>query len=81
MKKFLVLLSSIAFIAVISFATANAQEPEKKAEKAKTEKCSQEKTEKCSQEKSKKCPSACEKKAAEEKKKPARPAGEEEKKK
>ncbi len=73
MKKFLVLFSSIAFIAVISLATANAQEPEKKAEKAKTENCSQEK--------SKKCPGACEKKAAEEKKKPARPAGEEEKKK
>ena len=66
MKKFLVLLSSIAFIAVISSATANAQEPEKKAEKAKTEKCcSKEVSKKCSQEKSKKCPSACDKKAAE----------------
>ena len=62
MKKFLVLLSSIAFIAVISLASANAQEPEKKAEKAKTEKC-------CSKEKSKNCPSTCEKKATEEKKK------------
>lgn len=62
MKKFLVLLSSIAFIAVFSFATANAQEPEKKVEKPKTEKC-------CSKEKSKKCPTTCEKKAIEEKKK------------
>ena len=69
MKKLLVLLSSIAFIAVISLASANAQEPEKKAEKAKTEKCSQARTEKCSTEKSKNCPGACEKKAAEEKKK------------
>ncbi len=61
MKKFLVVLSSIAFIAVISLASVNAQEPEKKAEKPKTEKC-------CSKEKSKKCPSTCEKKAPETKK-------------
>ena len=61
MKKFLVLLSSIAFIAVISLGTANAQEPEKKAEKPKTEKC-------CSKEKSKDCPTTCDKKAKEEKK-------------
>ncbi|MDA3952111.1 MAG: hypothetical protein PF485_00555 [Bacteroidales bacterium] len=60
MKKVLALLSCIAFVAVISFST-NAQEPEKKATKAKTEKgC-------CSKKESKKCPSACEKKAAEKK--------------
>lgn len=61
MKKFLVILSSIAFIAVISLASANAQEPEKKAEKAKTEKC-------CTKEEAKKCPSTCDKKVATEKK-------------
>lgn len=60
MKKFLVLLSSIAFIAVISLGTANAQEPEKKCDKPKTEKCSKEK--------SKDCPTTCDKKAKEEKK-------------
>jgi len=59
MKKIAVLLSSIAFMAVISLAPANAQEPQKKAEKTKTEKCSTEK--------SKKCPSTCEKKAEEKK--------------
>ncbi len=58
MKKALALISCIAFVAVISFST-NAQEPEKKATKAKTEKgC-------CSKEKAKKCPTACEKKAVE----------------
>ena len=61
MKKLFVILSSIAFIAVLSMANAKAQEPEKKAEKAKTEKC-------CSKEQSKKCPNTCEKKAIEEKK-------------
>ncbi|NOQ24554.1 MAG: hypothetical protein GQ564_04255 [Bacteroidales bacterium] len=58
MKKVLALLSCIAFVAVISLPT-NAQEPEKKATKAKTEKAC------CSKEKAKKCPSACEKKAEE----------------
>lgn len=60
MKKFLVILSSIAFIAVISL-SVTAQEPEKKAEKAKTEKC-------CTKEESKKCPSTCDKKATDAKK-------------
>ncbi len=59
MKKFLTVLSSIAFIAVLSLATVNAQEPEKKAEKAKTEKCSEKV--------SKDCPSTCDKKAKAEK--------------
>lgn len=72
MKKFLVLLSSIAFIAVISFASANAQEPEKKAETPKTEKCSPEK--------SKNCPASCEKKANEEKKEEKKTEKKEEKK-
>jgi len=61
MKKFLVLLSSVAFISVMSLSVANAQEPEKKCdEKAKTEKCSEVK--------SKDCPKACDKKAEETKK-------------
>ncbi|OFX84222.1 MAG: hypothetical protein A2W99_00405 [Bacteroidetes bacterium GWF2_33_16] len=62
MKKFLVLLSSVAFITVMSLSVANAQEPEKKCdEKAKTEAC-------CSKEKSKDCSKACDKKAPEAKK-------------
>jgi len=61
MKKFLVLLSSVAFITVMSLSVANAQEPEKKCdEKAKTENCSKEKSKDCSK--------ACDKKATEAKK-------------
>ena len=48
------------FVILISAATVNAQEPEKKAEK-------KAKTEQCSKEKSKKCPSTCDKKAKAEK--------------
>lgn len=58
MKKALALISCIAFVAVISFSTS-AQEPQKKATKAQTEKgC-------CSKEKAKNCPTTCEKKAVE----------------
>ena len=58
MKKALALLSCIAFVAVISL-SATAQEPQKKAMKAKTEKAC------CSKERAKKCPTVCEKKVVE----------------
>ena len=60
MKKILGILSGIAFITLITLATANAQEPEKKATETKA------KTEQCSKEKSKCCPNSCDKKAKEE---------------
>lgn len=65
MKKILAVLTSIAFVAVMTL-SVNAQEPEKK-------KCCDKKakTEKCDTKKSKDCPKACDKKAEkkEEKKK------------
>ena len=62
MKKIMVLLSSVAFIAVISLASANAQDdPKKKCPETKA------KTEQCSKEKSKHCPKSCDKKAEETK--------------
>ncbi|MFP4023106.1 MAG: hypothetical protein ACLFVR_01170 [Thiohalospira sp.] len=61
MKKILGLLSAVLFVILISAATINAQEPEKKEKKAKTEQCSEEK--------SKHCPSTCDKKVKAEKEK------------
>ncbi len=60
MKKILGLLSAVIFVILISVGSANAQEPEKKAEK-------KAKTEKCAEEKSKHCPTTCDKKAKAEK--------------
>ncbi|MBU8893036.1 MAG: hypothetical protein KOO66_09675 [Bacteroidales bacterium] len=65
MKKFVVVLSGIAFITLMTL-SVNAQDPKTKATETKA------KTEKCDKEKSKCCPKACDKKAetkTEEKKK------------
>lgn len=60
MKKVMVLLSTVAFVAVISLASANAQDdPKKKSTETKA------KTEQCSKAKSKCCPKSCDKKAKE----------------
>lgn len=57
MKKVLAVLTSIAFVAVMTL-SVNAQEPEKKKD------CNKKaKTEKCDTKKSKDCPKACDKKA------------------
>jgi hypothetical protein len=56
MKKFLVVLSGIAFVTLLTL-SVQAQDPQKKATETKA------KTEKCDPVKSKACPKSCDKKA------------------